>query len=191
MSSSAMNKTKASKFMSLVLRHDPSAADLALDANGWARIDSLLAGMNAKGYAVTYDVLMEIVAEDEKRRYAVSDDGLRIRANQGHSIEVDVELEPARPPDVLFHGTGEKSVEAIRRDGLRPMSRRHVHLSPDEPTAITVGKRHGRPFVFRVDAKSMVDAGTTFYRSSNGVWLVDHVPPQYLSEASGGRGAPG
>jgi putative RNA 2'-phosphotransferase len=181
-----VNKTKASKFMSLVLRHDPSAADLTLDANGWARIDSLLAGMNAKGFAVTYDVLMEIVVEDEKRRYAVSDDGLSIRANQGHSIEVDVQLEQVRPPDVLFHGTGERSVDSIRRDGLRPMSRQHVHLSPDVPTATAVGNRHGRPFIFRVDAKAMADAGISFYRSGNGVWLVDHVPPQYLSEASGG-----
>ena len=177
-----MDKTKASKFMSLVLRHDPAAADVTLDARGWAVIDELLAGMRGKGFPIARDVLMEIVAGDEKQRYAVSEDGLRIRANQGHSISVDVGLEEARPPDVLFHGTASRFAAAIRTEGLRPMSRQHVHLSPDEPTALTVGRRHGEPVIFRIDAKAMAEAGMAFFRSANGVWLTAAVPPQYLTE---------
>jgi putative RNA 2'-phosphotransferase len=177
-----MNKTKASKFMSLVLRHDPAAAGIALDANGWAIIDELLSGMMTKGYPITRDLLDEIVAEDSKGRYAISDDGLRIRANQGHSIEVDVGLQELPPPDVLFHGTGRKSIDPIRRDGLKPMSRQHVHLSVEEATALAVGQRHGKPVIFRIDAKRMADAGIKFYRSANRVWLVDAVPPEYLTE---------
>ena len=177
-----MDKTKASKFMSLILRHDPAAAGIALDANGWANIDEMLAGMGRKGFPITRAILDEIVAEDSKQRYAISEDGLRIRANQGHSIAVDVGLEEVRPPDVLFHGTASRFADAIRRDGLKAMSRQHVHLSPDEPTALAVGRRHGKPVIFRVDAKRMADAGFKFYRSANGVWLVDRVPPEFLSE---------
>jgi putative RNA 2'-phosphotransferase len=177
-----MDKTKASKFMSLILRHDPAAAGIALDANGWADIDEMLAGMAGKGFAITRTTLDEIVAEDSKQRYAVSEDGLRIRANQGHSITVDVGLEELRPPDALFHGTASRFAEAIRRDGLKPMSRQHVHLSPDEPSALAVGRRHGRPVIFRIDARRMADAGFKFFRSANGVWLTSHVPPEYLAE---------
>ena len=177
-----MDKTKASKFMSLILRHDPAAAGIVLDANGWANINDMLAGMADKGFPVTRAILDEIVAEDSKQRYAISDDGLRIRANQGHSIRVDVGLEEVRPPDVLFHGTASRFGDAIRREGLKAMSRQHVHLSPDEPTALAVGRRHGKPVIFRVDAKRMADAGVKFYRSANGVWLVEAVPAEYLSE---------
>jgi len=179
-----MDKTKASKFMSLILRHDPAAAGIALDANGWANIDEMLAGMAGKGFAVSRAVLDEIVAEDSKQRYAISDDGLRIRANQGHSVAVDVGLEERRPPDVLFHGTASRFAESIRRDGLKAMSRQHVHLSPDEPTALAVGRRHGKPVIFRVDAKRMFDAGFKFFCSANGVWLTNDVPPEYLAEIS-------
>jgi putative RNA 2'-phosphotransferase len=177
-----MDKTKASKFMSLILRHDPAAAGIALDASGWANIDEMLAGMAAKGFAIPRVTLDEIVAEDSKQRYAISDDGLRIRANQGHSIAVDVGLEELRPPDVLFHGTGQKSVDGIRRDGIKAMSRQHVHLSIDEPTALAVGRRHGKPAIFRIDAQAMADTGFKFFRSANGVWLVERVPVTFLSE---------
>jgi putative RNA 2'-phosphotransferase len=177
-----MDKTKASKFMSLILRHDPGAAGVGLDANGWAVVDEMLAGMARKGFPITRQVLDEIVAEDSKGRYTISDDGLRIRANQGHSIAVDVELEELRPPDVLFHGTASRFAEPIRRDGLKPMSRQHVHLSLNEPTALSVGRRHGKPVIFRIDAKRMADAGIKFYRSANGVWLVGAVPAEYLTE---------
>ena len=177
-----MDKTKASKFMSLILRHDPGTAGIALDAQGWANIDALLAGMALKRHPITREILDEIVAEDAKQRYTISDDGLRIRANQGHSIQVDVGLEELRPPDVLFHGTATRFGDAIRRDGLKPMSRQHVHLSLDEPAALAVGRRHGEPVIFRIDAKRMADAGIKFYRSANNVWLVAAVPPEYLSE---------
>lgn len=180
-----MDKTKASKFMSLVLRHDPSAAGITLDGQGWAVIDELLAGMARNGFSITRGALDEIVAADSKQRYAISDDGRRIRANQGHSIEVDVGLAAVRPPDVLFHGTGSRSAQAIRREGLKAMSRQHVHLAPDEPTALAVGRLHGKPVMFRVDAARLVDAGGTFYCSANGVWLVTAVPPEYLTELPG------
>jgi putative RNA 2'-phosphotransferase len=183
-----MDMTRASKFMSLLLRHDPSAARIALDAQGWAVIDELIAGMVGKGFPVTRSALQEIVAEDPKQRYAISDDGLRIRANQGHSIPVDVGLEEVRPPDVLFHGTASRFAESIRCDGLKAMSRQHVHLSPDEPTALSVGRRHGKPVVFRVDAKRLADAGVRFFRSANGVWLVAAVSPEYLTELPGAAG---
>jgi putative RNA 2'-phosphotransferase len=179
-----MDKTKASKFMSLILRHDPAAAGIALDANGWAVIDEMLAGMAGKGLPVTRAILDEIVAEDSKQRYAISEDGMRIRANQGHSIAVDVGLEEQRPPDVLFHGTASRFAEAIRHDGLKSMSRQHVHLSPDEPSALAVGRRHGKPVIFRIDAKRMADAGFKFYRSANGVWLTSHVPVEFLTETA-------
>ena len=177
-----MDKTKASKFMSLILRHDPGAAGIALDVQGWAKIDELLAGMALKGHPITREILDEIVAEDSKQRYTISDDGLRIRANQGHSIQVDLGLEELRPPEVLYHGTATRFADAIRREGLKPMSRQHVHLSLDEPTALGVGRRHGKPVIFRIEAKRMADAGIKFYRSANNVWLVDAVPPEYLSE---------
>jgi putative RNA 2'-phosphotransferase len=183
-----IDKTKASKFVSLILRHDPGAAGIALDERGWAVIDEMLAGMARKGYPITRQVLDEIVAEDAKQRYTISDDGLRIRANQGHSIAVDVELEELRPPDVLFHGTASRFADAIRHDGLKAMSRQHVHLSIDEPTAVIVGKRHGKPVVFRIDAKRMADAGTKFLRSANNVWLVAAVPPEYLTELPASHG---
>src|SRR5438874_2619302 len=177
-----MNLTRTSKFISLVLRHDPAAAGIMLDAAGWADVDTLLAGLNQRGYPLTRDDLGGIVRDDAKQRYALSPDGQRIRANQGHSIEVELGLEPKFPPAMLFHGTGEKSVGAIRREGLRPMGRHHVHLSADEQTALTVGRRHGKPVVFRVAAAEMAAQGTTFFISANGVWLVDAVPPRFLSE---------
>lgn len=177
-----MDKIRAGKFMSLALRHEPSAAGLTLDAHGWAVVDEMIAGMSAKGYAITRATLEQIVAEDAKQRYTISDDGLRIRANQGHSVKVDVGLEELRPPDVLFHGTASRFGDAIRRDGLKPMSRQHVHLSPDEPTALAVGRRHGKPVIFRVDAARMAEAGLKFYRSANGVWLTAAIPPEFLAE---------
>jgi putative RNA 2'-phosphotransferase len=181
LSPAIMNYTRASKFMSLILRHDPSAAGITLDSAGWADLAALLDGMGKHGYPITRDNLDAIVREDAKQRYAISEDGLRIRANQGHSIEVDVGFEEMTPPEMLYHGTGEKSVATILRDGLKKMARHHVHLSIDEPTALTVGKRHGRPVIFRIAAGEMAKRGVKFYRSANGVWLVDSVPPEHLS----------
>src|SRR5438034_5480426 len=170
-----MNATHTSKFISVILRHDPSAAGITLDPAGWAQVEALLRGLANHRHPITRDDLLAIVRDDAKQRYAISADGLRIRANQGHSIEVELGLEEKSPPAMLFHGTGQKSVEAIRREGLRPMGRHHVHLSINQPTALAVGRRHGKPIVFRVAAGEMARQGVKFYLSANGVWLVDAV----------------
>jgi putative RNA 2'-phosphotransferase len=171
---------RISKFLSLVLRHRPQVAGLTLDSAGWVPVEAVLAGCASKGLPITRDELDEVVARNNKRRFAFDESGTLIRANQGHSVEVDLELEPAEPPDVLYHGTAERLGDAIRQEGLMKMRRHHVHLSADVETARIVGARHGKPLVFRVDAGAMRAAGFTFYRSENGVWLVDRVPPEYL-----------
>jgi putative RNA 2'-phosphotransferase len=143
-------------------------------------VDDLLAAMRDAGVEIDRAALERIVAESDKQRFAFSADGIRIRANQGHSVNVELGLEPRVPPDVLFHGTAARFVESIRREGLRPGARTHVHLSPDERTARKVGQRHGRPTILTVAARAMHKAGHVFVRSENGVWLVDAVPPEYL-----------
>jgi len=142
----------------------------------------LLDGLAEHGHRISRDDLATIVRDDAKQRYAFSEDGTRIRANQGHSIDVELGLQELTPPALLYHGTATRFREAILREGLKSMARHHVHLSADEATAIAVGKRHGKPLVFRIAAADMAAAGVKFYRSANGVWLVDSVPPQYLAE---------
>ncbi len=173
-------RTRLSKLLSYHLRHDPGALGLSLAAGGWVPIDALLAALATHGRPMSRSDLNEIVATSEKRRFAIDDGGLRIRANQGHSTEVDLQLEPATPPAVLFHGATDAAVPAILRDGLLKMARHHVHLSADAATAHDVGGRRGRAVVFTVDAAGMRAAGATFYRAANGVWLVDAVPPRFL-----------
>lgn len=173
--------TRVGKFLCRHLRHKPEAIGLSLAPGGWVPVESLLSACNKAGICITREDLDGIVVSDGKQRYSYDESGRRIRANQGHSTEVDLELVPQVPPPVLFHGTGEKSAAAILKNGLLKMRRHHVHLSVDEETARCVGARHGRPMVFRVDAAAMAAAGTEFYCSSNGVWLVDRVPPAYLS----------
>ena len=174
-----MNTTQISKLISLVLRHHPENLGLTLDSHGWAETSALIEAINA---IQPFDMqqLEAIVRTDNKQRYAFSPDRTRIRASQGHSIPVDLELTPQKPPAVLWHGTGESFVDAIMREGLKPMGRQYVHLSADPDTAVKVGKRHGRPVVFAVDAARMSGDGLLFYRSENGVWLADAVPVQYL-----------
>lgn len=182
-----MPKTKSSqrisRFMALVLRHEPDAANTVLDREGWTSVAELLRGMSANGYAVTRDQLDAIVAEDAKGRYSFSSDGSKIRANQGHSVDIQMTFEQLPPPPLLYHGTVSRSLDMIFRDGLRKMRRHHVHLSADFQTATDVGARRGRPIVLEVRAATMADDGYAFYRSSNGVWLVDAVPQIYLSIA--------
>ena len=178
-------RTRVSKFLSKHLRHDPGGIGLTLEAGGWVTVDALLEGCRRAGVPLTRDDLAEIVASSDKQRFAFDETGDRIRANQGHSVEVDLQLDPAEPPAVLYHGTGSASVEAILRDGLRKMRRHHVHLSPDVDTATRVGARHGRPAILTVDAAAMRRAGHVFYVSANGVWLTDEVPPQYLHPPEG------
>lgn len=174
-----MNEKDISKFLSLILRHKPETIGIALDEHGWANVDELLAGMG-KNCSIDMNLLEKIVADDEKQRYSFNEDRTLIRANQGHSIPVDVEFVCKTPPEVLWHGTAEKYVDSINREGLIPKSRLYVHLSLEYEAAVKVGARHGKPVVFMIDTKRMVSDGYDFFLSVNGVWLVKCVPVQYL-----------
>ena len=176
---------RTSKFLSLVLRHRPDKIGLMLDAQGWANVDELLRKANQHGVALTRDRLQQVVAQNDKQRFAFNADGTRIRANQGHSIKIDLGLEPIAPPRHLYHGTATRFLTSIRQKGLVRGQRDHVHLSPDEATARKVGARHGESIVLVVNAGEMHAAGFIFYRSANGVWLTDHVPVEYLNFPTG------
>lgn len=176
-----MDLTRTSKYLSLILRHNPAAAGITLDEHGWADVDALIEGVR-KTRPFDRAMLEEIVRTDEKGRYSFSEDKTRIRANQGHSIQVDVELEKMRPPEVLYHGTGAKYEGSIDAQGLLPKTRLYVHLSGDTNTARKVGSRHGSPVIYRVASGKMAEDGITFYRSVNGVWLVKSVPVKYLEK---------
>lgn len=174
-----MNDKELSKFLALILRHKPETVGIELDKNGWAKVDELLNGMNKK-VDIDFDKLKDIVKEDEKQRYSFNDDYSLIRANQGHSVNVDVELKESIPPDILWHGTGEKYVDSIDKTGLVSKSRLYVHLSPNIETAEKVGRRHGRPVIYEVKAKEMYNDGIIFYKSVNDVWLTKKVETKYL-----------
>ena len=176
------NLTQTSRYLCRLLRHEPELAGLTVDRHGWADVDELIRCVG-KTHLIDRELLEKIVREDSKTRYAFSPDGTKIRCNQGHSIPVDVEMVEAVPPENLWHGTGEKSVERIREQGILPMTRQYVHLSPDRETAFTVGKRHGKPFVFSVRAGAMFRDGIPFWISANGVWQVKYVPPEYLEDS--------
>lgn len=174
-----MNLKNISKYLSLILRHKPEVIGISLDEHGWANVEELIAGI-AKDHDFNMNLLEEIVRLDEKQRYSFNEDKTLIRANQGHSVPVDVELEEQVPPDILWHGTGEKYVSAIDTEGLISKSRLYVHLSKDEDTATKVGARHGKPVVYQVLAKKMYGDGYKFFISVNGVWLTKTVPVKYL-----------
>ena len=171
--------TKTSRYIALILRHKPETIGITLDTHGWANVKELIKGVSKK-YPIDMDILEEIVRTDEKQRYSFNEDRTLIRANQGHSIPVDVELEEVEPPEYLYHGTATKYVDSILSDGLIPKSRLYVHLSGDKGTATNVGERHGKPVIFRVRSKSMYLQGYQFYRSSNGVWMTKEVPTEFL-----------
>lgn len=173
-------KDKLSVFISLVLRHKPDAAGIQLDEHGWANVEELIKGTKSTGRKIDMDILEEIVASDEKGRYSFSEDKSLIRANQGHSIPVDVELREQEPPEFLYHGTAERFLEDIQTEGLRPMSRLYVHLSKDKETAIKVGKRHGKPVILQVHSGELFRNGNKFYLSENGIWLIQSVPTRYF-----------
>ncbi len=175
-----MNK-QTSKFLSLVLRHAPERIGLALDAQGWTTVDDLIAKAKAAGVALDHATLLEIVATSDKQRFTLSADGTRIRAAQGHSVDVDLDLSPAVPPAVLFHGTARTNIDAILAEGLKPGRRRHVHLSPDIETARRVGMRHGTPVIFEVGTARMHADGLIFWQADNGVWITERVAPAYLT----------
>ncbi len=169
-----------SKFLSYVLRHAPETIGLRLDANGWADVTELLAKAKKAGKRFDLDTLRAVVAENDKQRFTLSEDGRRIRAAQGHSIAVDLALAASEPPALLYHGTASRNLDAIFAEGLKPGRRQQVHLSLDPDTARRVGERHGKPTVLTVDAGRMHADGYSFVRADNGVWLTDHVPAAYL-----------
>lgn len=180
---------RTSKFLSLVLRHRPELLGIELTPDGWTEIDTLLERARGHGRQIDRELLVQVVAENDKQRFAISDDGKRIRANQGHSVAVELNLQPQAPPARLFHGTVEKFLNSIRAAGLRPGNRQHVHLSADYETAVKVGSRRGPPVVLEIRAGELHRTGHVFFLSANGVWLTSHVPPDYLQFDSSPPGA--
>lgn len=176
-----MSLNKTSRFISMILRHKPGVIGITLDEHGWANVSELVEGVN-KVHPLDMETLEEIVRTNEKQRFSFNEDKTKIRANQGHTIPVDVELEEKDPPEVLYHGTGEKYVESIDSTGLEPRQRLYVHLSTDKEMAVKVGQRHGKPVVYRVNSGQMAKNGYVFYLSVNGMWLTKAVPVQYLEK---------
>jgi len=172
---------KISKLLSFVLRHKPEAIGIELDPNGWANKEELILAIKEhNGFAVTSDDIDKIVKDNDKKRFILSEDGKRIRANQGHSLKVDVELKEVKPPNFLFHGTVPRFLDSIKEGGLKKMKRNHVHLSADKDTAINVGQRRGSPVILRIDSGDMHLDGHKFFLSENGVWLTDNIPSEYI-----------
>ncbi|GIH26144.1 putative RNA 2'-phosphotransferase [Acrocarpospora phusangensis] len=169
---------RVSKYLSKHLRHQPERIGIALDPNGWVPVSDLLAAARAHGFPISLAELADVVAGNDKQRFVIEGD--RIRASQGHSIDVDLDLPEVEPPPSLFHGTVAASLPGIRADGLLRMRRQHVHLSPDQETATRVGARRGRPIILTIDSGAMHAGGHAFFRSANGVWLTDHVPPSFI-----------
>lgn len=174
------NNSKISRILSLVLRHKPEELGIELDKNGWTDVSTLMQKLRHRGYVINRESLKDIVATNDKKRFTFDTTNNRIRANQGHSVDVDLELVSEAPPSILYHGTGSKSLESIMKNGLEKRSRQHVHLSADLDTAIKVGTRHGRVVVLMVDTASMSNDGFEFFKSKNDVWLTDNVPSKYL-----------
>jgi putative RNA 2'-phosphotransferase len=170
-----------SKLMSLVLRHKPETIGLLLDENGWANVQELVEKINAKGINTSMETIITVVETNDKKRFAFNADKTMIRASQGHSLPVELQLEAEEPPDILYHGTATRFADSILQTGLQKQDRQHVHLSETIETARTVGSRHGKPVVFIIQAKAMHAAGFTFYLSANNVWLTDAVPVQYIA----------
>jgi putative RNA 2'-phosphotransferase len=171
---------RTSKLLSYCLRHRPDAIGIELDENGWTPVAELLEALKKDGKDVSRDLLEEVVRTNDKKRFSFSEDGIRIRANQGHSVQVDLKLEPKEPPETLYHGTVEKFLDSINYLGLQKGNRHHVHLSADIKTAKAVGGRRGKPVILEIDAGLMRHQGHVFYLSYNGVWLTEHVPVQFI-----------
>lgn len=176
------NITKISKFLSYVLRHNPGEIGIELDEQGWIDINELIDKSNRKGQKITRELLDEVVQTNDKQRFAISEDGLLIRANQGHSLKINLDLSPISPPPVLLHGTAKKSIATIKVDGLKKMARHHVHLTENRMIAGAVGRRYGKLVKLEIDSRQMAEDGFEFYKTANGVWLVESVPAKYLKE---------
>jgi putative RNA 2'-phosphotransferase len=176
-----MDDVKISRFLSFILRHNPSKIGIKLDNGGWANVGDLITGLSKEFGGIRWEDLDRIVREDEKGRYTYSGDGERIRANQGHSLGVDLKLSSVEPPGVLYHGTATRFIDSIMKHGLKKMSRQYVHLSLDKGMAEKIGIRHGHPVVLVVQSALMAKEGHAFFLSENGVWLTYNVPPKYIS----------
>jgi putative RNA 2'-phosphotransferase len=174
------NLHKISKFLSLILRHQPQLINLTLDPQGWAEVNELMEKSKTKGQVFDLELLKEVVRTNDKQRFSFNDDFSKIRANQGHSINIDLGLEAVVPPNYLFHGTASRFVNNIRKEGLLKRSRQHVHLSVDVETATKVGSRHGVPVILKIESEKMHQEGFNFYLSKNGVWLVEEVPVEFI-----------
>ncbi len=177
-----MKNDSLSKFISLILRHHPEAVNIQLDKHGWADVEELIAGIKKTGKRINRELLEEIVRTDQKQRYSFNEDKTLIRANQGHSISVDVELKELEPPALLYHGTAVGFLDSIQKEGLKPMGRLYVHLSKDVETALNVGRRHGKPVVLKIRSGDMYRDGQLFYMSENGVWLTKRVDTKYFQQ---------
>lgn len=174
-------RKKISKFLSYLLRHNPEEIGLELNQGGWAKVSELISRIKEyKNFDLDFETLCDVVENNNKKRFTFNDDKTMLKANQGHSISVDLELEPVIPPDILYHGTAEKFINSIKKAGLTKKNRHHVHLSPDEKTAFSVGSRHGKPVILKIKAKEMYVLDYDFFCSKNGVWLTDHIPTQFI-----------
>ena len=178
---SPQKENRVSKVLSLVLRHQPEYLGIQLDSGGWASVAQLITYMNEKGHEVDFSLLCDVVTNNDKQRFTFNDDKSRIRANQGHSVNVDLEMHSIEPPSMLYHGTARRNLPSIMQEGLLKNKRMHVHLSDNRQTAISVGQRHGQPIVLQVDAGKMYEGNCQFYRSKNGIWLTDYVSPTYIT----------
>jgi putative RNA 2'-phosphotransferase len=174
------NSTNSSKFLSLILRHHPEKIGITLDENGWADVDELLAKMNAAGTAISKEILSEVVSANDKQRFAFNSNQTQIRASQGHSVNIDLDLKEQIPPAFLYHGTVAGFISSIQAEGLQKMQRTHVHLSADIATAQKVGSRRGKPVILTIQSGQMYKDGLQFFLSANGVWLTNHVPSVYI-----------
>ncbi|MDI9868980.1 RNA 2'-phosphotransferase [Flectobacillus roseus] len=174
------NLTHISKLLSKILRHQPDLIGIQLDENGWVEVSTLLQNLEKYQTQISFEQLKEVVDTNSKKRFSFNDDFSKIRANQGHSIEVDLALQTQIPPDILYHGTVEKNLDSIFEKGLSKMNRHHVHLSADTETAQKVGMRHGKPIILTIESKKMYDQGYVFYLSENQVWLTDNVPSEFI-----------
>lgn len=175
---------KVSKFLSLILRHNPEKIGIELDEAGWANVDDLISKMNFNGQEIGFETLDFIVKTNKKKRFAFNTDKTKIRANQGHSIKIEHGFKHKTPPEILFHGTGKKSIESILKNGIEKRNRHHVHLSSDKETALKVGQRHGKPVVLEIMSLKMAENGHEFYLSENNVWLTDFIPTEFIKNNS-------
>lgn len=173
---------RISKFLSLILRHQPQSINLELDENGWADVKELIIKSAKSRIRFTIEELNEVVEKNNKKRFAFNEDKTKIRASQGHSIAIDLALRPQQPPEFLYHGTARANISSILETGIEKRSRQHVHLSSDKETAVKVGSRHGEPVVLTIRTRKMYEEGILFYQSENGVWLTDHINTKYISK---------